>query len=59
MNHDILCVMEVNEINRSNYQQPLVPKTDYHQEVKHQEVKHQEDLVERKKPQTTKIDKYV
>jgi len=51
--------MEVNEINRSNYQQPLVPKTDYHQEVKHQEVKHQEDLVERKKPQTTKIDKYV
>ena len=47
--------MEVAQINRSSYQEPLVPQT----EKKQQQAQQQKELVERKKPQTTKIDKYV
>ena len=47
--------MEVAQINRSSYQEPLVPQT----EKKQQQVQQREDLVARKKPQTTRIDKYV
>ena len=47
--------MEVAQINRSSYQEPLVPQT----EKKQQQVQQREDLVARKKPQPTKIAKYV
>ena len=48
--------MEVAQINRSSYQEPLVPQTEKKQQ---QQVQQKEDLVARKKSQTTKIDKYV
>ena len=53
MNHDILCVMEVNEINRSNYQQPLVPRNDRPIEPRTEDLVKREDSV---KPKTTQVD---